>query len=97
MTRLANDAPGRALDILHDSRLAALGDYSGIVRFYDLETHTLIKQFAPHPDHLVHDVCLSIRGDLLITAGSDDLVRTWSFPSLTLMHTLEGHRGAYGP
>ncbi len=89
---LVTQGRSRAEDISPDARILALGDDSGQVRLFDLGTRKALDRSAFHPSDWIQEIRFSSRGDLLLTAGIDHSIRLWSFPALTLLHTLEGHQ-----
>ena len=91
VVRIAKDVAGRAVDVSPDSQYLALGDEAGTVRLYDFVSRTETDRSVVHGSGRIDEVRFSPRGDLLATAGSDDLVRLWSFPDLTSLHTFTGH------
>jgi WD40 repeat protein len=80
-----------ALDACAKQGLLAAGYHDGIVRVWEVENWREVARFQPHPS-FTFGLAFSPDGNLLVTGGSDQLLKVWEVASL-----IRGATAAHAP
>ncbi|WP_405936484.1 protein kinase [Streptomyces sp. NBC_00726] len=80
-------AKSGSVDLSADGRLAATGSWDETARLWDVETGSLIREFAGHTRHVL-DVHLSEDRSRLLTADSAGTARLWRTDTGECLRTL---------
>lgn len=88
----AHTAPVQSVSYSHDGKWLASASWDGSVCIWDAKKRELHTRLLEHTDSArVHDAHFSHRGDVLISGGSDDVLRLYSVPDFEPLAQLTGH------
>ncbi|KAF2428605.1 WD repeat protein-like protein [Tothia fuscella] len=85
-----NTAKGSVYALAVTSTLLACGGPESIVRVWDPRSGKRVTKFVGHTDN-IRDVLISLDGDTIMTASSDQTVKVWSMTAGRCMYTLTMH------
>ncbi len=80
------------LAFLPDNRRLLSGGEDNVVRLWDVESGTEIRQFKGH-SHYVWGIAVSPDGTRALSGAADGTVRLWDVESAHELHRFEGHSG----